>query len=228
MALINGSAGASLWIDHVTVAVGDVASAAEWFATAHGLGSYPVAAPPGLAARIVPCGSGYLHLLEVVDSEVGGRSRLGVAARAAVLEARPLLSWAVATDWIASFVRRNDAGLSFEEVSAVVGPPLRRQTLGAEVALHGELPAIVCWQAGAHTRHPQCQPVAHTVDPIGITCVEVASDSARLRNWLGPAVDNLPIKIRPGNDGIVAITVATASADLVIDDSWASPEWRRA
>lgn len=206
-----------LWIDHVVVAVADVEVVAQLFASRHGLGSYGVATPPGLTGRIVPCGSGYLHLLAVGDASAATAHPLGAAAEGAIRDGRPLLSWAVATDWMGPVVRRTGAELTFDEISATNGPPLRRQVVGADQALGGELPAIVCWQHAEQGRHPQHQPVGHRVDPVGITCIDLAADPVRLRDWLGRALDDLPIRIRPGRPGLHGVTVGTASGEVLVD-----------
>lgn len=219
---------APLWIDHVALAVRDLAAASDRLVSEHGLASYPATpmASPGIAGRIVPCGSGYLHLLAVEDPGRAARHRLGAAVLAAVEAHRPLMSWAVATDQIGALVRRTGLDAAADQVSAVDGNRLHRRVVGVEPALAGVVPAIVCWDHPAEG-HPESQPVDHRVDPLGITCIELAADLRALRSWLGPALHDLPIKIRPGPRGLRCVTVATAAGDLNIKSRDADDPWLR-
>lgn len=211
---------APLWIDHVVIAVPDLGMASDLLAGDHGLGSYPAPPPAGstgLAGRIVPCGSGYLHLLAVQERAGATGHSLGAAVVAALEDDRLLVSWAVATHQIEALSRRNGLDPTAEEVQAADGAFLRRRVLGAELALGGVLPAILSWDDPT-TSHPERQPVGHRVDPVGITCVELAAQPARLRSWLGPALHDLPVKICRGTHGLRAVTVATAAGDILIRD----------
>lgn len=218
---------APLWIDHVVVAVRDLGAAGERLASEHGLGSYPAppTASPGVAGRVVPCGAAYLHLLAVEDRGRAARHRLGAAVLAAEEAHRPLMSWAVATDQIGALVRRTGLGEKTEQVTAADGTPLHRQVVGAELALGGVVPAIVSWE---HAKgHPATQPVHHGVDPLGITCIELAADLRTLGTWLGPALHDVPIKICPGPHGLRCVTVATVDGDLNIGNPDGDNPWLR-
>lgn len=220
---------APVWIDHVVLAVADLEKASDQLAGEHGLGSYPAPPPAGsigLGGRIVPCGSGYLQLLAVQDHAGATGHSLGAAVVAALEEGRLLVSWAVATDQIEAFSRRNGLDPTSDEVRAADGALLRRRVLGAEVALGGVLPAVVSWD-DPEKGHPERQPVGHRVDPIGITCLELAAQATRLRSWLGPAVHDLPIKICRGAGGLHAVTVATAAGDLNIGNRDRDGPWPR-
>lgn len=206
-----------LWIDHVVLAVDDVTAAAAQFTADHGLASYPTPTATGLAGRIVPCGAGYLCLVAIVDASDASTSLLGGAVLAARRDHRLLLSWAVATDEIGPFVRRTGRDPTDDEVSASDGSPLRRRSLGADIALCSTLPAIVCWD-GPAGRHPERQPVDHRIDPVGITCIELGVDETQLRSWLGPGVHDLPLKLTGGTLRLHEVTVATAAGDVVISD----------
>lgn len=213
---------APVWIDHVVVAVADVDAAGEQLAADHGLDSYPTRAPAGLAARVVPCGAGYLHLFDVEDEAKAWKSPLGAAVVMARQERRLLASWAVATHSIEPFVRRSGLGVARDGLDAADGSPLELTALRPGSGLQGALPVIVCWEVGVDDR-PERQPVRHRVDPLGITCIDVAVDPVKLRQWLGPAVDDLPLRLRKGTPGLRAVTVATAAADVVLGEPDGQP-----
>lgn len=221
---------APVWIDHVVMAVEDVGATATRLAAEHGLGSYRAhpAGLSGLVGRIVPCGSGYLHLLAVEDAAGAAAHALGSAVLGAVEVGRCLLSWAVATDNIDAFARRTGRRAAVEEVAGSNGASLRRLVVGAGPAVGGAVPAIVCWDKDRG--HPEHQRVEHRVDPVGITSIDLGADFGLLRSWLGPAVHDLPVKLLRGYHGLRAVTVATSIADVVVvnRDGDAAPAMARA
>ncbi len=219
---------APLWIDHVVMAVEDLGATAKRLAAEHGLGSYTAHPPgglPGLVGRIVPCGSGYLHLLAVEDDACAAAHLLGAAVLGALGTGRSLLSWAVATDDIDAFLGRTGCHAVVEEIAGSNGTRLGRRVVGAELALTGAVPAIVCWDEDQG--HPERQQVEHRVDPVGITSVSLGADLGVLGWWLGAAVHDLPVKLLPGCQGLRAVTVATSIADMVVAnrDGDAAPGW---
>ncbi|HEY8778025.1 MAG TPA: VOC family protein [Gaiellaceae bacterium] len=66
-------------LDHVLIAVGDLAAAAHEFEVEHGLASIEGGRHPGwgTANRIVPLGKSYLELVAVVDQDEAARSDFG-------------------------------------------------------------------------------------------------------------------------------------------------------
>lgn len=79
-----------------------------------------------------------------------------------------------------------------------------------------DLPAIVRW------RDPLASPArwraVHPVTPFGIRYLEVGGTAGALRAWLGPEVDDLPIRFRAGRAGVGRIVLAGTGGDVIIDE----------
>ena len=60
------------------------------------------------------------------------------------------------------------------------------------------LPFFIAWDVPA-ALHPGRTAIDHDAVVLGIARVEVAGDAARLRAWLGPSGDGLPIEVVDGD-----------------------------
>src|SRR5918999_6293720 len=100
----------ALELDHVLIAVADLAAAAREIEARHGLASIEGGRHPGwgTANRIVPLGEAYLELVAIVDEAEAAQSPFGrwVAAVHPTLP-RPL-GWAVRTHELDDLARRLD------------------------------------------------------------------------------------------------------------------------
>src|SRR5712691_3218109 len=89
----------ALELDHVPIAVADLAAAAREIEARHGLASIPGGRHPGwgTANRIVPLGEAYLELVAIVDEAEAAQSPFGRWVAAAQPELARPLGWAVRT-----------------------------------------------------------------------------------------------------------------------------------
>jgi len=196
-------AGPSLELDHVLIAVHDLAAAAAELEAGHGLASIEGGHHRGWGTqnRIVPLGETYLELIAVVDAEEAAGSDFGQwVTRAA--DGAPL-GWAVRTDDLDAVAGAR--GLAVWEGSrpAPGGEVLRWRGAGSEQAAAAPcLPFFIEWGSGAtFPGRSGDRPAGAS----GITRVELRGDPARLDAWLGDHA--LPIEIRPGSPAVTAVVV---------------------
>src|SRR3954453_2260656 len=148
-------------LDHVLIAVTDLAAAGREFQSRYGLVSITGGRHPGwgTANRIVPLGDTYLELIAVADEAAAAASPFGRwVARAAAAEPRPL-GWAVRTDDLDAVAAR----LALEVVPGQRlrpdGEPVRWRLAGVEhaaaehaaaerAAAEAPLPFFIEWEAG--------------------------------------------------------------------------------
>src|SRR5439155_21921320 len=98
----------ALELDHVLIAVADLAAAAEEIEARHGLASIEGGRHPGwgTANRIVPLGEAYLELVAVVDEAEAAQSPFGRWVATASPAPAELLGWAVRVDALDEDARR--------------------------------------------------------------------------------------------------------------------------
>ena len=203
-------------LDHVIVAVGDLAAAAERFERDHGLSSIEGGRHRGLGTgnRIVPLGTSYVELMAVVDE--------------AEAESSPLAQWVLETcadgDRLGALcLRTDDAG----EVAARLGTPalemsrvrpdgieLRWKLAGLEQTLADpSLPFFIQWYAPP-SHQPGATPVEHRSGAHGIEWVELACDEQTLRDRLGDA--RVDVRAVGGDGGVRRAGIATPGGTLVL------------
>src|SRR5882724_8147445 len=95
-------------LDHVLIAVEDLAAAGRELEARHGLASIEGGRHPGwgTANRIVPLGDSYLELVAVVDASRAAASAFGRWVASAVFSPAPLLGWAARTSNLDAVARR--------------------------------------------------------------------------------------------------------------------------
>jgi hypothetical protein len=202
-------------LDHVLIAVTDLAAAARDYEDRYGLASVEGGRHPawGTANRIVPLGTSYLELIGVVDPVAAADSTVGRwVAGGASRPGRPL-GWAVRTGRLEELARR--LGLAVHDGSRVApgGAVLRWRSAGIDqAAAEPPLPFFIQWGAG--TRLPGTAAVAHPAAPAGIARLLLDGDPGRLAGWLGE--HGLPIFVRPGRPAVAAIILATATGEIVL------------
>lgn len=200
-------------IDHVVLAVADLAAAGERLRREHGIASLPggVHADWGTGNRIVPMGDDYLELISVVDPDVGRTTVLGRA----LLE----LTADGADRWFAVCIADTDLDATAQRLRLRIEQGSRVRPDGAELRWRGAgltdaarkpwLPFFISWDVPPGL-HPGNAPVRHDVAVTGIANVELEGDASRLRDWLGPDGDVLPLTVIEGDPGMRAVTFSTA------------------
>jgi glyoxalase-like protein len=200
-------------LDHVLIAVTDLAAAAQELEARSGLASVAGGRHPawGTANRIVPLGGSYLELIAVVDPAAAGSVVGRWVAGGASRPGRPL-GWAVRTDDLDQVARR--LGLPVQAGSRVTptGEVLRWRSAGIDrAAAEPSLPFFIQWAAG--TRLPGQAAIADPAAPAAISML-LRGDPGRLAAWLGHHA--LPIVVRAGSPAVAAVVLATATGDLVL------------
>jgi hypothetical protein len=205
-----------LELDHVLIAVADLAVAGREIEARHGLASIEGGRHPGwgTANRIVPLGGAYLELVAVVDEAEAAQSPFGSwVAQASPARAKPL-GWAVRTDKLDDLARR--LGLVVAAGSRVRrgGQVLRWRLAGIEeAAAEPSLPFFIEWEQG--TPLPGKIPASHRVAGVQIARLQLDADPDRLAAWLGP--HQLPISVQPGTPALTSITLSGTAGEIVLD-----------
>jgi hypothetical protein len=202
-------------LDHVLLAVTDLAAAARDIQERCGLASVEGGRHPGwgTANRIVPLGTHYLELIAVVDQAAAAGSGIGrwVASGASRL-GRPL-GWAVRTGQLDQLARRLGLTLSAGSRTTPSGEVLRWRSAGIQQAVaEPSLPFFIEWEAG--TALPGTTAIAHAAAPAAVSKLLLHGDPDRLAAWLGDHA--LPIVVRPGRPAVAAIVLSTAEGEIVL------------
>ncbi len=206
----------ALRVDHVLLAVNDLADAAVVLNDRHGLGSAEGGHHPqwGTANRIIPVGDAYLELIAVVDPERARRSAFGRwvgSARPGIVQP---LGWAVRALDIDDVGRRLDLPIASGSRATSDGRVLQWRLAGVErAAADPALPFFIEW--GRQTAHPSQTLVAHNEEPVELRRVELRGDGDRLASWLGD--HDLPVLIRRGPSSLTRIILTVAGREIAID-----------
>jgi len=204
-------------LDHVLIAVADLAAAARELEARHGLASIEGGSHPGwgTANRIVPLGDSYLELVAAVDRAAAAHSAFGRWVAAAHPEPAQPLGWAVRIDDLDPLARRLGLCIQAGSRATPSGQLLQWRSAGIEQAVaEPSLPFFIEWGLG--TPHPGLVTMNHRVAPVEITRVELAGDADQLAVWLGN--HRLPIAVRPGQPAVVTIVLTGAQGEIVLDD----------
>jgi Glyoxalase-like domain len=200
-------------IDHVVLAVADLDRAGERLHREHGLASVAGGTHPrwGTGNRIVPLGDSYVELIAVVDHEVGSSTPLGRALLASSADGRDR--------WFSVCLSDTELEATARRLGLEQEAGARRRPDGVELRWRGAgiedeardawLPFFISWDVSADL-HPGRTAIRHEVDVTGIASVEIAGDPARLRVWLGPEGDALPIDVSDGDPQVRAVDLSLA------------------
>jgi hypothetical protein len=214
-------------LDHVLVAVPDLAEGRRRFATEYGLRALEGGRHPGVgtANMIIPLGSAYLELIAVVDAGEAGRAPTGRLISRAISEGRTFATWAVRTDDLEGLRGHlHDLGLALPAPTAGTrerpdGVVLRWRTQFLEPPpASGGLPFVIEWSVPAGA-HPGAAAVTHPSGARRISAVRLGDPSppqaaARIRALLG---DDLPVAVeQAGTAGVLAVELDTPGGPLVI------------
>jgi hypothetical protein len=205
----------ALEIDHVLIAVADLAAAAQEIEARHGLASIEGGRHPGwgTANRIVPLGEAYLELVAVVDEAEAAQSPFGRwVAAAHPPPARPL-GWAVRTQ-LDDLARRLNLTVAAGSRAGPSGQPVRWRLAGVEQAsVEPSLPFFIEWGHGAPL--PGRAPATHRAGAVQIAKLQLDGDADRLAAWLG--AHHLPITVHPGTPAVASIILTGAAGEIVLD-----------
>ena len=193
-------------LDHVLVAVPDLAAGVRGIEERFGLTSVEGGRHPGwgTANRIVPLGPAYLELVAVVDAGEAATTTFGRWLASVQPPGGPF-GWAVRTQELDQVADR--LGLQVRDGSRATadGRLLRWRTAGLEQAAADPfLPFFIEWVQG--TPLPGGAAVTHPAGSLQITELALVGDADRLDAWLGGVA--LPLSVRPGEPRIqhVALT----------------------
>jgi Glyoxalase-like domain len=206
----------ALELDHVLLAVADLAAAAEGIEARHGLVSIEGGRHPGwgTANRIVPLGEAYLELVAVVDEAEAAQSAFGRWVAAAHPSLPRLLGWAVRTHELDDFARRLDLTVAAGSRASGSGQLVRWRLAGIEQATaEPSLPFFIEWGHG--TQPPGRAPATHRAGVVQIATLRLDGDADRLAAWLG--AHRLPITMRPGTPAVASIVLTGAAGEFVLD-----------
>ncbi len=215
-------------IDHVLVAVADLAAGASWLEAEYGLRALPGGRHPGAgtANMIVPLGSAYLELIAVVDPAEAASAPTAQLVTRAVAAHRRFATWAVRTD--ALDVLRDHlkaAGWGLPEPPTQGsrvrpdGMTLRWRTqLLAPPGEPGVLPFVIEWGVPPHL-HPAAMAIDHPSGARSIRAVRLGDPdpvaaSARLRILLGSGA-SVAVE-RSSTPGVVAVEIDAPGGTLVL------------
>jgi Glyoxalase-like domain len=205
----------SLELDHVLIAVTDLAAAARTIEERHGLASVEGGRHPGwgTANRIVPLGETYLELIAVVDpAEAAGSAFGSWVAGGATSEGKPL-GWVVRTDDIDGVAERLGLEVVAKSRKDASGRTLSWRVAGIEEATaEPSLPFFVEWGDG--TPYPGHAPVTHPAGEVKIASLELKGERQRLADWLGS--HRLPITVRKGAPAIAGVILGGASGEFTL------------
>lgn len=202
-----------LAVDHVLLAVDDLAAGGRLLEERFGLASLEGGRHPGLgtANRIVPLGDTYLELIAVVDGDAAAANPFARwVAEVARREPQPL-GWAVRTDDLDSVARR--LGLTAERGSRARpdGTVVRWRLAGVERAVdEPALPFFIEWEPGMPL--PGRAPAAHAAGAARLSRLGLSGDRERLEAWLGP--HELAVEVAPGPPALVAVSIATRDGEI--------------
>ena len=201
-------------LDHVLIAVVDLAEAGREIEVRHGLASIDGGRHPawGTANRIVPLGDSYLELISVVDEAKAAESPLGRWVASGMSTARPL-GWAVRTSRLDELALRLDLPVHAGSRATPVGEQVRWRSAGLDqAAAEPSLPFFIEW--GPETKLPGQATVLHHVGTARITKLAIDADPGRLADWLGK--HHLPIVVRAGMPAVTAIYISSDAGEIVL------------
>lgn len=202
-------------LDHVLIAVADLAAAGREIEVRHGLSSIEGGRHLawGTANRIVPLGDSYLELVAVVDAVRTTESTFGRWVASGVSGNGRPLGWAVRTSQLDEIARRLDLSIQDGSRATADGKQLRWRSAGIDqAAAEPSLPFFIEW--GPQTQLPGQAAIRHRVGAAGIAMLAVDADPGRLASWIGN--NQLPIVVRAGVPAVTAIHISSDEGEIVL------------
>ena len=204
-------------VDHVLLASSELAPGAALLPSRYGLESYEGGRHPGWGTgnRIIPLGDAYLELVAVVDEREARASAFGRWVLRAAEEPGSVIGWAVRPEDLDATAAR--LGLEIQEGSRTrpSGVIVAWRSAGVdEAARRPWLPFFLEW------RDPSTFPGRSASTSARLARIELECDVEELDAWLGE--HSLPLDVRPGEAGIVAVTVDTVAGRIALGRQSAS------
>jgi hypothetical protein len=181
-----------------------------------GLGSVPGGRHPGWGTgnRIIQLGRDYVELLAVIDPAEAASSPVGIWIANASRSRDRLAAWCVSTDHIDGVAERLGLAVGSGTRSLPDGRTLSWRSSGFDgVPDRPDLPFFISWD-GPPDLHPGRSGAEHRGVPLGIAWIEVATEEARLREWLGG--EDVPVRVVGGEPGVRAVGIQTARGEIVL------------
>jgi hypothetical protein len=200
-------------VDHVLMAVADLAAAGHEMEFRHGLASIEGGRHPkwGTANRIVPLGDSYLELVAVVDPAKAAVSVFGRWVASGVSTDHPI-GWAVRTSQLDEIARRLGLPVHTGSRTTPGGDELHWRSAGIDEAAAAPcLPFFIQW--APQTPLPGQSSVRHPAGNAKISKLVLDADPGRLTAWLGD--HQLPIVVRDGKPAVAAIHISTDAGEIV-------------
>lgn len=202
-------------LDHVLIAVEDLAAAGLEIEARHGLASIEGGRHPawGTANRIVPLGDSYLELVAVVDVAKAAESAYGRWVASGVFGTARPLGWAVRTSQLDEIARRLDLPIHAGSRATPGGEQLRWRSAGIDqAAAEPSLPFFIEW--GTQTKLPGQAAIRHRVGTAKISRLGLDADPGRLTGWLGD--HRLPIVVRDGKPAVTTIYISSDAGEIAL------------
>ena len=196
-------------LDHVILAVDDLATAADELARRYGLPSVQGGrhAGWGTANRIIPLGDTYVELIAVVDADEAATSDFGRW----VASSNGLLGWAVRTNDLDATAQRLGLAVGGGSRPTADGSILRWRSAGVEAARDAPaLPFFLEWDPSGTHPGRAAAPADATIERI-----VVRGDADRIASWLGPH-DDLPLVVEPGPPELAAVVLVTPRGEIAL------------
>jgi hypothetical protein len=203
-----------LELDHVLIAVADLAEGAAELERRTGLASVAGGRHPawGTANRIVPLGGTYLELIAVVEPEIAATTNVGRWVTRTP-PGRPM-GWVLRTDDIDPICER--LGLVAVAGSRLTpdGLTLTWRTAGIdEASAEPSLPFFIEWGPG--TVPPGAAVAGHAMANPRIERIVLTSpDPRRVRDRIRAATP--PIEIRPGSPAVASVVIAHDGGEFAV------------
>jgi hypothetical protein len=201
-------------LDHVVIAVRDLAAAAADFEAQYGLSSVEGGRHPGwgTANRIVPLGDAYLELIAVVDEVEAAGSGLGswVANGLGGSDAR-LIGWVVRTDDLDAIAARLRLSPQAGSRTRPDGAEVRWRAAGVErAAAERCFPFFIEWADDVALPGRSDRAVG------AIRRLDLVADPVQLSAWLGE--HSLPISVERGQPAVRRVVVDVRGRSVAIGD----------
>lgn len=216
-----------VWIDHVLIAVPDLAEGARKMENEYGLRAIEGGRHPGVGTgnMIVPLGTSYLELIAVVDPKEPSASAARVAR--ALQEGRTFVTWAARSERLLGLrAQLQSAGLKLPEPyegarTRPDGVTLRWRTLALTPPHEASLlPFIIEWGV-LPEQHPAATPVTHPSGARGIRRLRLGDPNptaaARKLAWLLGDEIAASTTVEPAKTaGVLAVEVDAPGGTIVI------------
>ena len=202
-------------LDHVLMAVADLATAGREIEVRHGLASIEGGRHPawGTANRIVPLGDSYLELVAVFDAVKATESAFGRWVASGVSRNTRPLGWAVRTSQLDAIARRLDLSIQDGSRATPDGEQLKWRSAGIDqAAAEPSLPFFIEW--GPQTQLPGQAAIRHRAGVASIARLAIDADPGRLADWI--AGNQLPIVVRAGVPAVTTIYISSDEGEIVL------------